>query len=183
MILCCMLIIVDSGSMFRLAANKNLCAGVQPSKTTLAMSTNAGTKVIRKEAYIPGYGKTWFDEHAIANIFALCDLHDKKNTRTSYDSDVEDAFIVTTNRNQVNEKTVKFERTPEGLYAYNPSTRYLAGVKHSEKRSPNPNAEDSDDELPPLSEYHPEDTDSESDDEDGAPLKNRRMKKEKQYRP
>ena len=38
------------------------------------------------------FGKVWFDEQAIANIFALADL--KKKYHVTYDLTIEDAFIV-----------------------------------------------------------------------------------------
>ena len=39
-----------------------------------------------------GFGKVWFDEQTIANIFALADL--KKKYHVTYDTAIEDAFIV-----------------------------------------------------------------------------------------
>ena len=40
---------------------------------------------------VPGFGRVWFDERAIANIFSIQDL--KQNHHIYYDSEVEDAFF------------------------------------------------------------------------------------------
>ena len=54
--------------------------------------TNAGTRIVSEQAMVAGFGTVWFDEQAIANIFALADL--KKKYHVTYDPAIEDAFIV-----------------------------------------------------------------------------------------
>jgi hypothetical protein len=62
-----------------------------------------------QEALVPGFGKAYFDKDAIANIFGFSDL--KTKHRITYDSDKGDAFLI-----HMNNKILKFECTPEGLY-------------------------------------------------------------------
>jgi hypothetical protein len=81
------------------------------------MTTNAGNKMIGLEATVPGYGRTWFDRNQIANIYGFSHMVDEH--RITYDSKKEDAFMVHTN-----EGIIKFARTPDGLYAYEPSNKY-----------------------------------------------------------
>jgi hypothetical protein len=49
----------------------------------------------------------------------------KKQCRVTYDSEKEDAFIVHMNKN-----TLKFECSPEGLYTYKVSDKYLKKLSH-----------------------------------------------------
>jgi hypothetical protein len=58
---------------------------------------------------VPGFGKVYYNEDAIANIFGFLDL--KKKHQITYDSDKEDAFLV-----HMDNKIVKFECSPDGLY-------------------------------------------------------------------
>ena len=53
--------------------------------------TNAGTRIVSKQAMVAGFGKVWFDEQAIANIFALADL--KKKHHVTYDPTIEDGLL------------------------------------------------------------------------------------------
>jgi hypothetical protein len=54
---------------------------------------------------VPGFGKVYYDEDAIANIFGFSDL--KKKHQITYDSDKEDAFLV-----HMDNKIIKFECSP-----------------------------------------------------------------------
>ena len=74
--------------------------------------TNAGTRIVSKQAMVAGFGKVWFDEQAIANIFALADL--KKKYHITYDPAVEDAFIV----HRENKEPLKFRCTDHGIYVF-----------------------------------------------------------------
>jgi hypothetical protein len=67
------------------------------------------------------YLDTYLD--SIANIFGLSKL--KKNHRVTYDSEKEDAFIV-----HMNNDTLKFECSPEGLYTYKVSEECLKKQSH-----------------------------------------------------
>ena len=41
---------------------------------------------------VAGFGRVWYDEGAIANIFSIQDLKNKHHI--TYDSEIEDAFLV-----------------------------------------------------------------------------------------
>ena len=41
---------------------------------------------------MPDLSKVWFDQKAITNIFSLADM--RKRHQVTYDSDIEDAFII-----------------------------------------------------------------------------------------
>ena len=84
---------------------------IRTSRTTLTLATNARVKKSNQEAQVPGFGKVYYNKDAIANIFGFSDL--KKKHKITYKSDKEDAFIV-----HMNDKVLKFECTPEGLYQY-----------------------------------------------------------------
>ena len=124
-------ILLDSGST--LAAtfmNPDLVSNVKVSRRPISMATNAGTKTINLEAKVVGYdGHVCFDPTQLANIFGLANLADRH--RITYDSRKEDAFLVHTA-----DGTVKFKRTPEGLYAYRPSKEYLRKVAETKCMEP-----------------------------------------------
>jgi hypothetical protein len=90
---------------------------IQTSSKTLSLATNAGVKQSNREAIVPGFGKVYYNEDAIANIFGFSDL--KKKYRITYDSNKEDAFIV-----YMDNTIIKFECSPSGLYQYLVSERY-----------------------------------------------------------
>jgi hypothetical protein len=91
-------------------------------KTTLELAANAGTKMTKQVADVPGFGTVWYDD-AIANIFGLSDL--KKKHRITFDSEKEDAFIVHTDNGNM-----KFKCNPEGLYTFKVSDNYLKKESH-----------------------------------------------------
>ena len=123
-------ILLDTGSVLDLTANREFTANVQPSKTLMSMATNAGHKMIAMEATVPGYGTTWYDDKALANIFSFANLVDKPDTlRIKHDSDKEDAFLVYTKNTGI----VKFTRTPEGLHAFRPPDQFRRSGANSQK--------------------------------------------------
>ena len=72
----------------------------------------------------------WFHEEAIANIFGFGDLVNKY--RITYDSEKEDAFLV-----HMEHKTVKFTRTPEGLYQFTVPQSYKEELKMNQEEKSN----------------------------------------------
>jgi hypothetical protein len=94
---------------------------------TLALATKAGIKKSNQEATVPCFGKVYYDKDALANIFGFSDL--KTKHRITYDSGKEAAFLV-----HMNDKILKFECTPEGLYQYEVSKGYKADQKEEVKQ-------------------------------------------------
>ena len=78
----------------------------------MKITTNAGSRIVTKQAMVPGFGRVWFDERAIANIFSMQDS--KKQHHIIYDSEVEDAFIVY----KADKDPLKFKCTSQGIYAF-----------------------------------------------------------------
>jgi hypothetical protein len=78
-------------------------------------------KKSNQEAHVPGFGKVYYNQDAIANIFGFLDL--KKKHRITYDSEEEDAFIV-----HMDDHVLKFECTPKGLYQYEVSKDYKEDI-------------------------------------------------------
>jgi hypothetical protein len=110
-------ITLDNGSTLSLFSNPNLVQDIRATSTTLALATDAGVRRSNQEATVPGFGKVYYDNDAIASIFGLSDL--KKRHRITYDSDEEDAFLI-----HMDDEILKSECTPEGLYQYKVSKGY-----------------------------------------------------------
>jgi hypothetical protein len=62
-------------------------------------------KQSNREAILPSFGKVYYDEDAIGNIFGFSYL--KKKHRITYDSNKEDAYIV-----HMDNIIIKFECSP-----------------------------------------------------------------------
>jgi hypothetical protein len=95
----------NDGSTLSLFSNPDLVQYIQTSSKTLSLATNAGVKQSNHKANVPGFGKVYYDEDAIANIFGFSDL--KKKHQITYDSNKEDAFLV-----HVDNESIKFECSP-----------------------------------------------------------------------
>ena len=111
-------ITLNNGSTLSLFSNPDLLQDIQTTRTTLALATNAGVKESNQEALVPGS----FNKDAIANIIAFSDL--KTKHRITYDSNKKDAFLV-----HMDNKILKFECTPEGLYQYKVSKDYRSDLR------------------------------------------------------
>ena len=116
-------IILDTGSTLSLFTEHGLVKNIRKSANVLELMTNAGTKINYMEADVPNFGTVWYDEDAIANIFGFANLVDKH--QIMYNSNKEDTFLVHMKDNKI----IKFKRTPDGLYSYEPSTKYKATLK------------------------------------------------------
>ena len=119
-------IILDNGSSMSIFMNPDLVQNIREEEETLELVTNTGTMLNKKKADVPEFGTVWFDDRAIANIFGLCDL--KKKYRVTYDSEIEDAFIV----HDKEKGNIKFSCTEEGLYAFTPSESYRKNLDKNE---------------------------------------------------
>ena len=116
------LITLDTGSTLDLFGNRALVEDLHEVQECIRMFTNVGDKKICEQATVPGYGKVWFDENAIANIFSFASL--VKKYRVTYDSAVEDAFIV-----HMKSHVIKFTGNKDGLYQYKVTLRFKKGLK------------------------------------------------------
>lgn len=106
-------ILLDSGSSIDLFSNPNLVTNIRKSKQALFLSTNVGSKINKTQAKVPDYGTVWFDQDAIANIFALINLI--KKYRVTFDSKKENAFLVYTPTG-----LMRFEGNKQGLHVFKP---------------------------------------------------------------
>ena len=116
--------------------NPDFATNIRPSKNPIGMETNAGTTQLNMECDIPGRctkpGEAWYDPQQLTNIFGFGSMAD--DYHVTYDNNKEDAFII----HSSDGRTIKFERTPEGLYAYTPSTDYLDDIAKLKKLTPSP---------------------------------------------
>ena len=115
-------IILDNGSTVDLFSNPELVHGIHQSEQIMELHTNAGSKINNRKATVPGYGKVWYDDQAIANIFGLGNMI--KKHRVTFDSKKENAFLV-----HKKDGIIKFKASPEGLYYCTPSETLKRKVK------------------------------------------------------
>jgi len=107
------IILLDNQSTVSLFCNKNLVEKVRKVDEQLELATNGGQLRTNLKATVPGYGEVWFHPKAITNIFSFAEMEDKHDI--TYNSKSEHAFIV-----HLPDKKVKFKRSSNGLYYYNP---------------------------------------------------------------
>ena len=95
----------------------------------MIMSTNAGSKLLKVDGDVKGFGVAKYNPVHMANIMGFSHMTDKYHG--TYDNKKEDAFHVHTDQG-----VIKF--TCEGrLYTYKPSKKYLAAVKATNDKKPN----------------------------------------------
>ena len=133
-------LLLDTGSSIDTIRNPNLVHDIRRNKTPIAMNTNAGTKQLQLDAEIPGYQRVHYSPDIIANIMSFGNMANKYKIR--YDNTKEDAFFVELPEGG----ELKFARTPEGLYAYKPTEKYLASIAKMKNLTP-PNNNVKDNEL------------------------------------
>ena len=114
--------------------NPDLVTNIGVSKNPLTTSTNAGTKTLRYEANIEGFGPAMYDEDQIANIMGF--THMVKHNRIQYDNlypgnEAENVFKVHTDAGMV-----EFSITDEGLYTYKPTENYMNYVQEQKRKEP-----------------------------------------------
>ena len=95
----------------------------------MKITTNAGSRIVTEQAMVPGFGRVWFDERAIANIFSMQDL--KQQHHIYYDSDVEDALLV----HKRGKSPVKFKCTSQGIYAFTVPVCHEGKIEAAESHS------------------------------------------------
>ena len=127
---------LDSGSTLGgTFMNSDLLLDIKKAKQPTVMTTNAGNKKLDLEGTLPGLpdlGPVIYDSSMITNLLGLAPLVDK-GYRVTYDSDIEDAFNLHTP-----DSVLKFKRTPEGLYGYEPSQDYLSYIAKEKNMLPPP---------------------------------------------
>jgi hypothetical protein len=106
-------ILLNRASSTSLFGNKEYVAGIQESDGKLELHTNGGPIFSSQKANIDKFGKVWYNKDSVANIFSFAEM--RKLYRITYDSKIEDAFLVHTP-----ERQVRFKPLANGLYSLNP---------------------------------------------------------------
>jgi len=122
--------ILDSGTTFSMLANEKLADAIFEANEPIDMHTNAGRKLLDKQATVPGFGDMYLHKDGLANIFGLDDLI-QRGYRVCFDSDIENAFKV---YGKNKELKGEFQRTREGLYSMR-----VGGSKSGENTNYNDN--------------------------------------------
>jgi hypothetical protein len=87
-------ILLDSESSVNLFCNPELVKNIKEGKEVIALSTNAGNLKTNKTAILPGYGKVWYSDKPMTNVFSLANM--EKKYQVTFDSKRESAFTVHT---------------------------------------------------------------------------------------
>ena len=107
-------IIFYSGSSIDIFRNLRLVTDINRSNHVIHIYASVGSKMTQAHVMVPDYGKLWYDDNTIDNIFALINLF--KKYRVPYDSDQYDDFVIHTNIG-----IIKFRRNKQGQYAFKPA--------------------------------------------------------------
>src|SRR5210317_1230746 len=106
-------ICLDSRSTLNAVREAGLCRNLHKSDKPIIMQTNAGNKELNTVGELPGLkSEVWIDPTCKVNVLSLSGLTDQY--RVTFDSSVDDAFIVHDKYNKI-----RFGRTQEGLYGRN----------------------------------------------------------------
>ena len=92
----------------------------------LSVQCNAGTRIIRAEDTLPGFGTVWFDNRCITNILSL--LKAKNKYHVMYDSAEVNQFNMV-----IPNKEVLLNESHNGLYYYDMEDRDLVPVNMGEE--------------------------------------------------
>jgi hypothetical protein len=95
---------------------KKLLMDIRPSKKTLRIHCNAGTKEVNQVWIIRNYGTVWYCVSAIVNIVSLAQV--KKKFPISYDSKHGNQYVV-----KKLDHDVVFKESPSGLYYHDKANR------------------------------------------------------------
>ncbi|MEM7385683.1 MAG: hypothetical protein AAF514_12125, partial [Verrucomicrobiota bacterium] len=116
-------VILDTRLTFSAVNDETLLTGVEKTKDIIRMETNVGSRILDTQGTMPGMTqKVWLDKKSIANIFSFKNV--KNDYRVTYDSFVEDAFIL-----HMKNGKIKFEANESGLYMHTFLENYLRPVE------------------------------------------------------
>ena len=85
-------ILLDSQSTVDVFCNGKMLTNINEAKRDLTLHCNASTMSISKKGDLRSYGTVWYHLDGIANILSLNNI--KKKYKVSYDSELDDGFIV-----------------------------------------------------------------------------------------
>jgi hypothetical protein len=97
------ILLVTGSTIGTTIANPDLITNLKATSSPLQMATNAGTKTLNLKGDVIGFGEAWYDPDFMANIFGFAKMAEQH--RITYDSNIEDAFLVHTEDGDV----LKFE--------------------------------------------------------------------------
>ena len=97
---------------------KNICKAKSP----LQLATNGGLLTVNHCTDLPDYGEVWFSDKSMTNIFSMAEVSDK--VPITFNNEVKDAYIV-----KFPVKAVKFKRTTNNLYVFNPKGASNGNIK------------------------------------------------------
>ena len=71
------LLLLDNQSTCDIFCNPKLLKNIHSTPNSMSIKGNGGRITTNKIGYLKNYGKVWFDEHAITNIFCLKNVKHK----------------------------------------------------------------------------------------------------------
>ena len=105
-------LLLDNQSTVDIIHDKKLLKNIHTSDKPITIQSHAGTRILKQQGLLPGYGIVWFDEQCPANILSL----NKAKTRfqVKFNSDHGNNF--TLHDRSSGRLKHKFNASPEGLY-------------------------------------------------------------------
>ena len=111
-------ILLDSQSTCHVFNNRHLLHRIRtcaPGNEISIKSNGGGSLIINQIGDLPGVGEVYYHPHSIANVLSLSKM--SKLYRITFDNSVQECFTV-----HVNNRQVKFVKSPKGLFYHDTST-------------------------------------------------------------